>query len=127
MTRSVSEMNLGGTVRLNKQGLVICLLFVAGLYVIYSWGQGDRTDEPLSNEVSGEKVSLAELLCASITVAEAGGKEVKAVREANSELNEKSKGKTKEGVKDVATDGDIRSHRVMYGTLSAAFPQVKVM
>ena len=118
------EMNLGGTVRLNKQAVIVLLLFVTGLYLIYSWS--GRGKQPVSNEITGAKVSLSELLCASIAVAEAGGREVKVVRESEKELKEKSKGKTKEGVKDVATDGDMRSHRVMYSTLTAAFPNIKV-
>jgi len=118
-------MNFGGTVKLNRNAIIVILVSVAGLYLLYSWGRG--SDKPSSNEVTASKISLSELLCASIAVAEAGGKEVKAVREAAKELVEKSKGKTKEGVKDVATDGDMRSHHVMFDTLSAAFPNVKVV
>ena len=36
-------------------------------------------------------------------------------------------GKTKEGVKDSATAGDFRSHRVMYYSLRKTFPLVKVI
>lgn len=36
-------------------------------------------------------------------------------------------GKTKEGVKDSATAGDFRSHRVMYYSLRKTFPKVKVI
>jgi len=67
-------------------------------------------------------------LCAAIAAAEAGGREVKDVRKkSDAQLNEKVKGKTKEGVKDVLTDGDLRSHRIMYNTLTKSFPGVKVI
>lgn len=36
-------------------------------------------------------------------------------------------GKTKEGVQDSATEGDFRSHRVMFHSLRKTFPLVKVI
>lgn len=117
-------MNFGGTIRPNNKAVAIILISAATLYFIYTWRNG-------SSAVSGkdslaERISLGELLCAAIIAAEAGGREVKAVRESAPELHEKSKGKTKEGVKDVLTDGDMRSHQIMYSTLTATFPQIKV-
>ena len=42
------------------------------------------------------------------------------------ELQEKSKGKTREGANDPLTNGDLRSHRVMMETFRQTFPFVKV-
>lgn len=113
-------MNFGGTIRLNNKAAAIAFISLAALYLLYSWnGQGETN-------VETSKVSLGELLCAAITAAEAGGVEVKNTRLQNNQLNEKSKGKTKEGVKDVLTDGDMKSHFIMSKTLLNAFPNVKV-
>lgn len=117
-------MNFGGTIRPNNKAVAIFLISVATLYLIYTWTSSTSAAKEYS--AAAEKVSIGEILCAAIAAAEAGGREVKAVREKGTELNEKSKGKTKEGVKDVLTDGDIRSHQVMFRTLTGAFPHVKV-
>ena len=117
-------MNFGGTIRPNNKAVAIILICVATLYFIYSW---KTSHTPVASNSSNEKVSNGEILCAAIVAAEAGGREVKAVREKGTELNEKSKGKTKEGVKDVLTDGDMKSHKIMYSTLTAAFPHIKVI
>lgn len=118
-------MNFGGTIRPNNKAVAIFLISVATLYLIYTWTSSTSAAKEYS--AAAEKVSIGEILCAAIAAAEAGGREVKAVREKGTELNEKSKGKTKEGVKDVLTDGDIRSHQVMFRTLTGAFPHVKVI
>lgn len=117
-------MNLGGTVRLNNQAVAIVVVGFTALYLIYSFNRGTKST---SKDVVDEKISVGELLCAAIAAAEAGGREVKAVREKTTELKEKSKGKTKEGVKDVLTDGDMRSHQIMFSTITSAFPQLKVI
>ena len=119
-------MNLGGTIRPNNKAVAIILLCVATLYLIYSWKNGSSKAGNGGSSVTTEKVSVGEILCAAIEAAEAGGREVKNVREKGTQLNEKSKGKTKEGVKDVLTDGDMQSHRIMYSTLTSAFPNIKV-
>ena len=94
------------------------------VFIIYTLNK----ESPNTNQISQrKKINAGELLCAAIAAAEAGGREVKDVRKkSDAQLNEKVKGKTKEGVKDVLTDGDLRSHRIMYNTLTKSFPGVKV-
>ncbi|KAH7974460.1 hypothetical protein HPB49_015726 [Dermacentor silvarum] len=70
-------------------------------------------------------VSLRQLLDAGVAAAEVGGGEVRRVRLSN-RLAQKSKGKTREGADDPLTAGDLSSHRVMYGGLSASFPGLSV-
>lgn len=53
------------------------------------------------------------------------GLQVKMVREENN-LQEKSKGKTKEGASEPLTMGDLRSHRKMFNLIQNTFPQVTV-
>lgn len=71
-------------------------------------------------------VSLRELLDAGVAAAEAGGEQVRRVRLSN-RLAQQSKGKTREGADDPLTAGDLSSHRVMYGGLSAAFPAIAIV
>ncbi len=47
------------------------------------------------------------------------------MREENG-LNEKSKGKTKEGANEPLTMGDLQSHRKMFNLLKNTFPEVTV-
>lgn len=42
------------------------------------------------------------------------------------DLHEKSKGLTKEGAKELVTDGDMKSHLTMYTSLQKAFPGLQV-
>lgn len=51
--------------------------------------------------------------------------QVKMVREENS-LQERSKGKTKEGASEPLTMGDLQSHRKMFNLIKNTFPQVTV-
>ncbi|KAK2193970.1 hypothetical protein NP493_4g11032 [Ridgeia piscesae] len=71
-------------------------------------------------------INMKELLSVSIEVAERGGIRVKTVRESSS-LGETSKGKTKEGVNDVLTAGDLQSHLTMMNGFKLAFPGLKVI
>merc|ERR1711894_751340 len=50
----------------------------------------------------------------------------KRIRE-QSNIGEKSKGKTKEGANDPVSDGDMLSHRAMYYGLQKAFPLVNII
>ncbi|CAG2162515.1 unnamed protein product [Oppiella nova] len=58
--------------------------------------------------------------------ADGGGQEVVRVFNSNA-LHMKSKGKTREGVNDVLTQGDLLSHRLMVHSLSASFPGLRII
>lgn len=51
--------------------------------------------------------------------------QVKKVREDNV-LNEKSKGKTREGASELLTTGDLQSHRKMYNLIRNTYPEITV-
>jgi len=72
------------------------------------------------------RVSMKELLSVCIQLAQEGGNKVKDIRLASNKLEEKLKGKTDEGVKDVKTEGDTQSHRAIVYGLAKAFPGLKV-
>ncbi|KAL0270433.1 UNVERIFIED_CONTAM: hypothetical protein PYX00_007843 [Menopon gallinae] len=112
-------MNFGGNIRLNKFGICIIIGLVCFMFLYIS----------SSNKTEIEKkriVSLKKLLIAAIETAIKGGREVIDVyRESN--LNERSKGKTKEGVDLPVTDADMRSNCAMYYSLVHTFPDIKVI
>ncbi len=54
-----------------------------------------------------------------------GGREVKRIREDNT-LEEKSKGKTKEGASEKLTLGDLNSHRKMFYLIKNTYPYIQV-
>ncbi|XP_047223938.1 inositol monophosphatase 3 isoform X1 [Girardinichthys multiradiatus] len=109
-------------IRLSPLGVaVFCLLGVGVIYHLYAG--------VLSNHLSyfrqRKKVDLRDLLAVSVEAAQLGGKEVKRVREEDS-LNEKSKGETKEGAKELLTMGDLQSHRKMFNLIKNTFPEITV-
>ncbi|XP_059200341.1 inositol monophosphatase 3 [Centropristis striata] len=109
-------------IRLSPLGVaVFCLLGVGVLYHLYA---GVLSSHLAAFRQRG-KVELRELLAVSVEAAVLGGAEVKKVREENG-LKEKSKGKTREGVSELLTMGDLQSHRKMFNLISNTFPQVTV-
>ncbi|XP_037537477.1 inositol monophosphatase 3 isoform X2 [Nematolebias whitei] len=72
-----------------------------------------------------KKVDLRDLLAVSVEAAVLGGKEVKRVRDGNI-LEEKSKGETKEGAKELLTLGDLQSHRKMFNLIKNTYPEITV-
>lgn len=109
-------------IRLSPLGVaVFCLLGVAVLYHLYSGVLSNR----LAAFRQRRNVDLRELLALSVEAAVRGGKEVKRVREENG-LQEKSKGKTREGANDPLTMGDLESHRKMYNLIRNTFPEITV-
>lgn len=109
-------------IRLSPLGVaVFCLLGVGILYHLYSGVLSSR----LAAFRQRRNVELRDLLAVSVEAAVLGGKEVKRVRDENV-LQEKSKGKTREGANDPLTMGDLESHRKMYNFIRNAFPEVTV-
>ncbi|XP_072219796.1 inositol monophosphatase 3 [Leuresthes tenuis] len=109
-------------IRLSPLGVaVFCLL---GLGVIYHLYAGVISGH-LAAFRHRKKVDLRDLLAVSMEAAVLGGKEVKRVRDENS-LNEKAKGETREGAKELLTTGDLQSHRKMFNLLKNTFPDITV-
>ncbi|MBN3291142.1 IMPA3 monophosphatase, partial [Polypterus senegalus] len=109
-------------IRLSPLGVaVFCLLGLGVIYHLYSGVIASR----LAALRQGKTVDLRELLALSVEAAVLGGREVKRIREENA-LEEKAKGKTKEGAKEMLTIGDLRSHIKMYHLIKNTFPYIKV-
>ena len=120
-----SEMNLGGSVRINPTGVaLICGIII--LLVYFNSGSSSSSASVDPRLRSQSTVNLAELLSVAIAVAEAGGREVKEVREL-ADIGESSKGKTREGANDPKTDGDMRAHVQMFYGLKKRFPNINII
>ena len=114
------EMNLGGSVRINPTGIaLLCGVILLLVYLNSGSSRSETRTQP-------ETVSLKSLLSVAISVAEAGGREVVAVRN-EADIGESSKGKTREGANDPKTDGDMRSHIQMYYGLKKMFPNILIV
>ncbi|KAJ6664014.1 hypothetical protein lerEdw1_008968 [Lerista edwardsae] len=117
-------------IRLSPLGMaVFCLLGLGVLYHLYSGFLAGRfaffmLGAPAAEAPAGS-VDLRELLAAAVRAAVEGGEEVRRVREDNV-LNEKAKGKTREGADELMTTGDFLSNRKMYYLLKTAFPGVQI-
>ncbi|XP_075524994.1 inositol monophosphatase 3-like [Dermacentor variabilis] len=104
---------------LRGSGRMVVVLAAAVSLLVLLYVARIRTSRPAL-------VSLRQLLDAGVAAAEAGGDEVRRVRLTN-RLAQQSKGKTREGADDPLTAGDLSSHRVMYGGLSASFPGLSII
>ncbi|XP_043216442.1 inositol monophosphatase 3-like [Amphibalanus amphitrite] len=128
-------MNLGGTVRISRCGM-LTLFGLCVLIIVYYVATNHQVKGSLANTLKSQLrfnkkpqdkfVDMGRLLAVAIEVAERGGSVVKQVRR-DSDLNLKSKGKTREGVINPVTDGDMRSHYEMYFGLKKMFPQLTVI
>ena len=113
-------MNFGGSVRVNPTGVAIMCGIVILIIFFNSGGGGSASNK------AAQTINLKQLLSVAIAAAEAGGREVVAVR-AEADLGESSKGETLEGANDPKTNGDMRSHVQMYYGIKKAFPNINVI
>ncbi|XP_060572237.1 inositol monophosphatase 3-like [Ruditapes philippinarum] len=118
MAQSASNM-APINVRINPLGgaVVICIVLVLFFYV---FGLPDFFTH------AEERVSMKELLSASVVLARRGGDRVKEIRRADT-LHEKVKGETKEGAKELVSHGDMESHNAIFYGLAKAFPGLYVV
>jgi inositol monophosphatase 3 len=103
----------------------ICIIIAAGVLLVLYINSSGMENPKTETGKNTDSVNLKRLLFAAVEVAIKGGKEVVAVRHAP-HTEEKSKGKTKEGVNHPVTKADHNSHCVMYYSLMHSFPKVKV-
>ncbi|MGH0123862.1 UNVERIFIED_CONTAM: hypothetical protein FKN15_063412 [Acipenser sinensis] len=109
-------------IRLSPLGVIIfCLLGLGVIYHLYSGVIANR----IASFRQAKTVDLRELLALSVEAAVLGGQEVKRIREENA-LHEKSKGKTREGAKEMLTTGDLFSHRKMFNLIRNTYPNLQV-
>ena len=132
-----SKMNLGGSVRINPTRVdVICVILLLHFNSGFSCvtrdtrhvpsAPVDSTQNTSSSSVdpslrSQATVNLAELLSVAIAVAEAGGREVKAVREQADIMDYDTRDC------DPKTDGDMRSYVQMFYGLKKRFPYLNII
>lgn len=117
-------MNLGGSIRINKFGILLVSIIILLLFYFTTSGS-DESKAVLSSRTTDE-INLRKLLIASIVAAQKGG--VQVVDVSNSlDFGELSKGKTKEGINDPVTQADFRSHCVMEHGLKSIFPELHIV
>uniref|UniRef100_A0A1L8DM98 Putative inositol monophosphatase 3 n=1 Tax=Nyssomyia neivai TaxID=330878 RepID=A0A1L8DM98_9DIPT len=116
-------MNLGGSIRINKCGLLILFtaLFFLTYYVLIG---GPTTSEYVPRNPN--VVNLRKLLIGAIQAAEKGGIEVVTVS-THADFHVKSKGKTEEGANNPVTEADFKSHCVMQFGLHHIFPRLRII
>ncbi|KAL7842036.1 hypothetical protein SRHO_G00237250 [Serrasalmus rhombeus] len=109
-------------IRLSPLGVaVFCLLGLGVIYHLYAGVLSSR----FAAFRQKKTVDLRELLALSIEAAVQGGREVKRIR-VEDNLEERSKGKTKEGASEKLTLGDLNSHRKMYYLIKNTYPYLQV-
>lgn len=118
-------MNLGGSIRINKCGVLI--IFLLALVVIYYITSNyDTKPSTFAANKSPDEVNLRKLLIAAIVAAQKGGLEVLEVSK-SANFGTLSKGKTKEGANDPVTDADFRSHCLMEQGLKNIFSKLQIV
>jgi hypothetical protein len=102
------RMNTSGTLRFKPCGVALVFAAFFLLYLTVFRDSSSKSGSLLTERKTGggSHVSARLLLAVAIEAAVAGGNEVRAVRR-HADLEEKSKGKTKEGVNDPVTAGDF--------------------
>lgn len=106
-------------IKINPLGGAVCIVFLLCTF-LYMFGL------PAWLSRREERVSMKELLSAGIVLARRGGDRVREIRRQNS-LEEKVKGKTKEGANEMVSQGDMESHRTIVHGFSKAFPGLNVI
>ncbi|KAL8577101.1 hypothetical protein ACOMHN_049790 [Nucella lapillus] len=104
-------------IRLNPVGLVIIFVLVLCLF-FYVFGMPGVSKQ--------DQVSMRELLSVSVDLAQRGGKRVKEIADQQN-LEAKEKGRTKEGAKEMLTEGDLESHRAILNGYLKTFPGMTVI
>ncbi|KAI2799673.1 Inositol monophosphatase 3 [Blomia tropicalis] len=102
---------------------LLYLFFIS--FILYVWYYVLSSDNIQINPYRSSYVNFKKLLIACIIAAQRGGTEVVKARVSN--LNIKVKGKTKEGVIDVLTQGDRMSNMAMVNSMLDTFPGIKII
>lgn len=115
----------GRSIRINRMPvLVLAVIVICG--IIYTLNILSE-DKPLYGMLKNtNQVNMRKLLIGSIQAAQRGGLEILDVAHSR-DLQQKSKGKTLEGVDDPYTQADARSHCVMKGGMHRIFPKLNIV
>lgn len=117
-------MNLGGSIKINKCGMLIITLIFLLIFYYLTFSKKVQNNYGIMKNTN--EINLRKLLIGSIQAAQKGGIEVLTVSKLV-EINAKNKGKTLEGANDLITDADLKSHCVMAQGLQRIFPKLKII
>lgn len=113
-------MNLGGSIKINKCGVLLVLLaFVLLVYYL----RRDSLESPAKNQ---NEINLRKLLIGVIQASMKAGHQVMEVSKLDNQ-NVQTKGETKEGVADLITDADSKAHCLIATGLLRIFPKLKLV
>ncbi|XP_070195839.1 inositol monophosphatase 3-like [Littorina saxatilis] len=104
-------------VRLNPVGLLVAAVIAICIF-FYMFG--------VPGFPGNDRISMRELLSVSVDLAERGGKRVTEIAQAQL-LEAKEKGKTKEGAKEMLTQGDLESHRAIVNGFLKTYPGITLI
>ncbi|KAL4235761.1 Inositol monophosphatase 3 [Mactra antiquata] len=106
-------------IRINPLGGAVCVaVFLVLFFYIFGLPEFFSSHE--------ERVSMRQLLSASIILAQRGGDRVKEIRRSDT-LQKSVKGETKEGAKEFVSRGDMESHNAIFYGFAKAFPGLNVV
>ncbi|XP_046353426.1 inositol monophosphatase 3-like [Haliotis rufescens] len=106
-------------VRLNPVGLAVGVAVIISIF-FYIFGLPGLFRQE-------QRISMKEILSVSVELARRGGSRVKSIVEAKNGLEAQVKGKTKEGAKEMLTQGDLQSHKAIFYGFEKAFPGLRVL
>lgn len=105
-------------IKINPIGGAVCIVAALMLF-LYVFGV------PNVFSMNAERVSMKELLSASIVLARRGGDRVREIRRGDT-LNARVKGETREGAQEFVSQGDMASHDEIFYGLAKTFPNMYV-
>jgi len=113
-------------ISISNTGILLICICVLMLFVYTFRGSISEQTSAVYATKYDRDYKISEVLSAAIYLTEKAGRKVREIREED-ELDEQSKGKTKEGVNDPLTQGDMESHRILVKGFMKAFPALNIV
>lgn len=113
-------------ISISNTGILLICICCMMLFIYTFRGSISEQTSGIYNTKFEREYKISEVLSAAIYLTEKGGRRVKEIRDED-QLEEQSKGETKEGVNDPLTQGDLESHRLIVKGFKKAFPALNLV